>query len=327
MWTGLDPNSPSAYAQCIDAFIRTTRGLHLAIRNATNSDISLIIGWNPQGSDPSNINVTWSPPSLGGVNIPRQVTAGTQIVILPRPSGTRQIAVNFPGFSDSAVLEPLPPPIKPIVTPASMGCGTLTPNLSATAYSDRKQGEGFDPKTFAATGPIAVPTGDTPKLASTLSEYTNNGGGWASIWIDAACTPLQRDTTRLRSIVRFDMKESASSGHCCSGFGPGGSAKGEPKWTTIMSLPGEPTQKWAFSLTTNAANSTPGMACSVFLDGQPTNLSLTGTQTLPAPLTPGDHQLGLQCTENGQFVVRPGAWDSRNDAGTDITMIIDASRQ
>src|SRR5690242_4329785 len=105
MWTGLDPNSPSVYAQCIDAFLRKQPGLHLAVRSATDNDISLIVGWNPQGPLPNSINVTWSPPNLDGVIMPRQVTAGTQIVILPRPSGKRQIAVNFPGFSDSTVLE------------------------------------------------------------------------------------------------------------------------------------------------------------------------------------------------------------------------------
>jgi hypothetical protein len=327
MWTGLDPSSPSVYAQCIDAVVRNTRGLHLAVRSATESDISLIVGWNPEGPDPTSIRVTWSPPALGGVALPRQVTAGTQIVVLPRPSGRQQIAVNFPGFADSTILEPLPRSPRPTLTPASMGCGTLTPNLSATAYSDVQPGGGFDPKTFTATGSIAVPVGDTPSIARTASEYHWNGGGEASIWIDMACTPLQRDATRLRSIVRLDMKATALSGHCCSGFGPGGTAKGEPKWTTIMNLPGEPAQKWAFSLVINAENSFPAMSCGISLDGNVTNLSLAGTQTLSPSLIPGDHQLALQCSEGQEFGSRPGNWDFPASAGTDITMIIDAVRQ
>ena len=97
-----------------------------------------------------------------------------------------------------------------------------------------------------------------------------------------------------------------------------------------MDLPGQPMQKWAFSLTINSGNALPGMSCGVSLDGKVTNLSLAGTQTLSPSLTPGNHQLALESTENKEFVVRPGGnppWDRRENATTDITMIIDAIRQ
>ena len=45
MWTGLDPNSPSAYSDCLRAQVLNGFSLHVAVKFATDSDIALTIKW------------------------------------------------------------------------------------------------------------------------------------------------------------------------------------------------------------------------------------------------------------------------------------------
>ena len=120
LWTGLDPNSPGAYADCLRAQVFASRGLHIAVKGATKTDISILVRWNPQGSDPANISLVWNWQGSSAAPLPRNVQQGEATVVVPRPKQERTLAVNYKGFSDSVVLEPLAklpslPPLAPLV--------------------------------------------------------------------------------------------------------------------------------------------------------------------------------------------------------------------
>lgn len=117
LWTGLDPNSPSAYRDCLNAQIFAARGLHMAVVSATKSDVSVIVSWNPQGSDPSRITPRWTWHGAGAASLPSALTQGSTTVVLPRPDIQRTLAINYPGFTSSAVLEPLAK-LPPLPAPA-----------------------------------------------------------------------------------------------------------------------------------------------------------------------------------------------------------------
>lgn len=125
LWTALDPNAPTVYAACLQAQVFGIRGLHMAVRQATKTDVSVIASWNPQGNDSNTIKPTWIWVSQQGDPVlPNKLTAGLTIVVLKRPQAEQTFAVNYPGFTDSVVLEPLPPP--PIEPPWSVTPETYT---------------------------------------------------------------------------------------------------------------------------------------------------------------------------------------------------------
>jgi hypothetical protein len=110
MWTGLDPNSPSTYSDRLQAEVLTSRGLHLAVKSATETDIAVVVSCVPQGNDPQQAAVNWSPAALPGAIFPSTVTQGSALIVVPRPNAQRTLAVNYPGFQASVVLEPYPVP-------------------------------------------------------------------------------------------------------------------------------------------------------------------------------------------------------------------------
>jgi len=114
MWTGLDPNSTTTYSDCLRAVVFSTAGLHIATKSATKSDVALLVRWTPQGNNPGRIPVTWSQtgPSLRG--FPETLTQGETTIVVPRPTAQYTLAVNWPGFTSSITLEPLPPPLMPV---------------------------------------------------------------------------------------------------------------------------------------------------------------------------------------------------------------------
>jgi hypothetical protein len=107
LWTGLDPNAATAYSNCLQTQLFATRGLHLAVKAATKNDISLLASWNPQGRDPATISPAWVWVGKGKDQLPKSLQQGQTTVVLPRPAQAHQFAVNYPGFTDSVVLEPL----------------------------------------------------------------------------------------------------------------------------------------------------------------------------------------------------------------------------
>jgi len=107
LWTGLDPNAVTAYSECLKTQLFATRGLHIAVKAATMNDISLLASWNPQGRDPATITPQWIWHGKGRDQLPKTLQQGQTTLILPRPTEAHQFGVNYPGFTDSVVLEPL----------------------------------------------------------------------------------------------------------------------------------------------------------------------------------------------------------------------------
>jgi hypothetical protein len=113
-WTGLDPNAPSAYRDCLNNQVFNMPGLRAAVTGATKSDISILIKWTVPG-EPS-VTFTWSG-TRGAVfenDLPTSMNQGEQTIIVPRPDREFSIAANAPHYSTGRiVLEPLPPPPPP----------------------------------------------------------------------------------------------------------------------------------------------------------------------------------------------------------------------
>lgn len=115
LWTGLDPNAATAYSACLHSQLFATRGLHLAVTTATKNDISLLVSWNPQGKDFATINPSWIWAVKGKDKLPTSLQQGLTTVVLLRPAQVYTFAVNYPGFTDAIVVEPLAvlPELKP----------------------------------------------------------------------------------------------------------------------------------------------------------------------------------------------------------------------
>ena len=124
MWTGLDPNSPNAYSQCLQTQVLSLGGLHLSVKGATTSDIALIATWRPEGKNPSTIPVQWGGDGRLIAGLPKQLTSGQADMVVRRPTKQSTLVINYPGFGDSVTLEPLPP-LPPIPTTALPPCTHL----------------------------------------------------------------------------------------------------------------------------------------------------------------------------------------------------------
>lgn len=110
MWTGLDPNSPNAYSECLKAKIFNQPGLHMAVKTATKGQVSVLIVWTPIGEEPRNAAPQWTWNGPGARALPKSLSAGMQIAVLPRPKEQQVLAANFKGHADSLVINPYPPP-------------------------------------------------------------------------------------------------------------------------------------------------------------------------------------------------------------------------
>jgi hypothetical protein len=107
LWTGLDTNASSAYMKCLDAEIFARRGLHMAVKSATTTDIAVWVSWRPEQSDPSTISLNWTLGGRGDPKLPQHVTQGVSVVVLPRPLKQQTLVANANGTGDSVTLEPL----------------------------------------------------------------------------------------------------------------------------------------------------------------------------------------------------------------------------
>lgn len=105
-WTGLDPNGAGAYKKCLESEVLNGRGLHLAVKSATDNDVAVIVSWNPQLNDPPSITADWKWAEKGKADLQTHIQQGTTTVVIPRPKQVHTLAINFPGASDSIVIEP-----------------------------------------------------------------------------------------------------------------------------------------------------------------------------------------------------------------------------
>src|SRR5437764_7400851 len=70
-WTGLDPNSVTTYAQCIQLEEARVPGLHLSVTAADPTGILLLITWNVPNIP--RIGVRWTTPVVGRIILPRRL--------------------------------------------------------------------------------------------------------------------------------------------------------------------------------------------------------------------------------------------------------------
>jgi hypothetical protein len=119
MWTGLDPSSETVYSDCLNALVLINRGLHIVVKFATTSDITLNIVWKPEGIDPPTVNTIWTPPitQIDRTSLPTQVRQGANFVVIARPAAQQALVVNAAEGSAAIVLEPLPGILPPLPHP------------------------------------------------------------------------------------------------------------------------------------------------------------------------------------------------------------------
>jgi hypothetical protein len=211
-------------------------------------------------------------------------------------------------------------------SPPSIGCGRLNPHMIATAYSDRARGQGFDPKTSENNGFAPVPTGQTLGFEHAGSEYTWNGHGSISISMDSSCTTLEPTQTHATSILAFSTTTTAVSGHCCSGFGPGGDGAANPEWIDQISLPGDAAHDmWRVQIVTLTSKQGQNPQCSLGVDGTQAPINVGGQITSNLRLKPGSHQIAFSCSA-GRVGSRPGGWDNTATFNEKFNITVDANR-
>jgi hypothetical protein len=118
-WTGLDPQAPSVYRDCLNTSVFLENGLHAAIVAATETDISVLVKWFVPGQ-PGSATVIWNPSAVGDEQIRKEFPQGLTPVRLPRPVKQLSLSGGFNGFATEVmVLEPLPEKVKetPILGP------------------------------------------------------------------------------------------------------------------------------------------------------------------------------------------------------------------
>ena len=256
------------------------------------------------------------------VTIPHDGSA--QILLkLKRPmlsTGVVQQTLTFLAESDfhataSASVDLIPDKAL-LYPPAAIPCGRINPNATAMAFSDRKRGEGFDPKQSNDIGWRDVATGDADAAGHAGAEYHNNGGGDADALVGTSCTQLEATQTDALTTITIHPHLKATSGHCCGGFGPGGQAAANPEWKEEIILPGDVTRHhWTLSLSTNVSSEFPSRSCVFSVDNaNEFAVPTRGSVVKNFQLVPGKHSLDLHCVSASDWASRPGAWDHHAEA-------------
>ncbi|WP_156941285.1 hypothetical protein [Mesorhizobium sp. LSHC422A00] len=162
MWIGLGNGGATAYQACISALTASASGLHLTVRTATESDITLEVSWTPRGPNaPIRIRIEWDGAKPVSARLPDRISAGTAVVRVKRPSVTQSVTVQTEGDSDVVVLTPIPALIE---TPPP-GCGAI--KFSDGRYTIVQSQHGLAPPNFA----ILVPKCGEFTLTALLEDY------------------------------------------------------------------------------------------------------------------------------------------------------------
>lgn len=106
LWTALNPNAASLYSYCLQADVLGKRGLHLAVKSATEADIFIVVSWNPEEADLGTISPVWTWQSGAQVQFPTELRQGQAVVVVRRPVRRQILAVSYSGYTESVVLEP-----------------------------------------------------------------------------------------------------------------------------------------------------------------------------------------------------------------------------
>jgi hypothetical protein len=259
MWSGIDPTSASAYSACLEAVVAQSRGIKLVVRGATDSDITLLLRYNPVGSDPNPMPLQWQPRVLAGAALPRTVTAGEFFIVVPRPPHQRSIAVNGGGLGDSVVLDRIPPhciiscprwpppptafrvlPSDPL--PACDSAGSPSPQRVPTTEGERANLALLREATASATSTIAgFPFRHS--VANLIDGWYNNCRSWvaaqmpASVMVDLGSSHEVSSVAfgseyqtfyhdRMASVFRISLSLDQSSWHTVYTSVPGDRVSG-----------------------------------------------------------------------------------------------------
>lgn len=79
-WTGLDPNGANAYTECIKAKKFSQHGLKLAVKSATQNEVSVLVNWTPRGKQ-TNARPQWFWDAEGSTRLPKTLVAGEKTVV------------------------------------------------------------------------------------------------------------------------------------------------------------------------------------------------------------------------------------------------------
>jgi hypothetical protein len=132
-WTALDPNSATAYSDCLRVELAGQIGLQAVVWSATASDITIMVRWFVPGEN-MPATVSWTPPSIKGISFPTSIPQGTTAIVVPRPNTQQSFVGSFRGFATTPiVLEPLPRPSPPIAS-----CRKETVTVPAKNYDPNK---------------------------------------------------------------------------------------------------------------------------------------------------------------------------------------------
>jgi hypothetical protein len=188
---GLDPNSVSAYQQCLQtAAVLARKAVVLLPDKATSTNATFKVIYSPSGSTaPNPVPVKWTIGDGNVSQLPTKLAAGTTIITVRRPSRDVTLALNATavGDSDSVVLTPMPPPVKPEDRLAIKCEITATPQpLPALAKGGRTSWA--CPLTMAA-GDYRVTVSITPgsnipaRVGYNLGLDSISGGNTKTFWL------------------------------------------------------------------------------------------------------------------------------------------------
>lgn len=191
-WTGLDPNSVTAYQDCLQLEAVRIPGLHVGVRAADRSSILLLVNWSQPGAGP--IEITWTRPTIEGQSIPVNLPPGSTTLSVPRPRAALNLAASYRGFTSEVVtLTPLPPPQKGIeptdkfrfvlIKSASGDCNSRT-----IEFRDRYFNQIFTPTLFYNCSYIDWTAGEStlPQIARGIGLADDNSR-WALVRVDGDC--------------------------------------------------------------------------------------------------------------------------------------------
>lgn len=202
-WTGLDPNGADAYTQCI---LASQQGLQMYVNNATKDEVSLKVRWNATGKEPPEATPSWSwnGPKTSDA-FPAKLSAGYTIVVVPRPTSTRILAVNFQGHAASLIITEIPPPPPP-------------PDYTYVPCVETYQTPVADGWGIYWSTPVTFCTPSKPDgwtIARLASWTTNDFGTDRNCSSFATCTGQENDTSSriCRTIAVQGHNENRFGGH------------------------------------------------------------------------------------------------------------------
>jgi hypothetical protein len=158
-WTGLDANSAGPYQACLKNELMQGNGLQAVVIGATATDIQILVHWFVPGQ-PAAAQVTWTPATVGGVQLKTDIPQGYTTIVVPRPAAQQSLVGNFPGYTTDALTLypyiPPPPPPPPVVQAPAQPAGwygfSNSPNINREGELKSRCTSGQAPMRVPANG-------------------------------------------------------------------------------------------------------------------------------------------------------------------------------